>query len=115
MTTFVGGMRQPNLPNRDDRELQQLVLDELRDLLGVAGAPDFMHIRRYERAIPQYLLGHQRFLDLIDHAEREFPGLHFATNYRGGISVADCITQAAKIAAKIKNTALTRTPTLTRF
>lgn len=102
MTTFVGGMRQPELPNRDDRELRQLVLDELRDILGVSGAPDFMHIRRYQQAIPQYLLGHQRFLDLIDHAEREFPGLHFATNYRGGISVADCIKQAAEMATKIQ-------------
>jgi oxygen-dependent protoporphyrinogen oxidase len=103
MTTFVGGMRQPDLPNRDDRELQQLVLNELRDILGVSGAPDFIHIRRYEKAIPQYLLGHQRFLDLLNDAEREFPGLHFATNYRGGISVADCIKQAREMATKIHN------------
>ncbi len=113
MTTFVGGMRQPDLPNRDDRELRQLMLDELRDILGVSGAPDFVHIRRYQQAIPQYLLGHQRFLDLINNVEHEFPGLHFATNYRGGISVADCIKQAAEIATKIQKTALT--PTLTRF
>jgi oxygen-dependent protoporphyrinogen oxidase len=103
MTTFVGGMRQPDLPNRDDRELQQLVLDELRNIVGVSGVPDFMHIRRYQQAIPQYLLGHQRFLDLINETEREFPGLHFATNYRGGISVADCIKQAREIATKIHN------------
>jgi oxygen-dependent protoporphyrinogen oxidase len=103
MTTFVGGMRQPDLPNRDDRELRQLALDELRDILGVSCAPDFMHVRRYQQAIPQYLLGHQRFLDLINNAEREFPGLHFATNYRGGISVADCIKQAREMATKIHN------------
>jgi oxygen-dependent protoporphyrinogen oxidase len=103
MTTFVGGMRQPHLPNRDDRELQQLVLNELRDILGVSGAPDFIHIRRYQQAIPQYLRGHQRFLDLINDVEREFPGLHFATNYRGGISVADCIKQAREMATKIHN------------
>jgi oxygen-dependent protoporphyrinogen oxidase len=102
MTTFVGGMRQPDLPNRDDHELRQLVLDELRDILGVSGEPDFIHIRRYQQAIPQYLLGHQRFLDLINDTEREFPGLHFATNYRGGISVADCIKQAREMATKIQ-------------
>ncbi len=115
VTTFVGGMRQPDLPNRDDRELRQLVLDELRDILGVSGAPDFVHFRRYEKAIPQYLLGHQRFLDLINLVEREFPGLYFVTNYRGGISVADCIKQASEIATKIKETALSRTLTPTRF
>jgi oxygen-dependent protoporphyrinogen oxidase len=103
MTTFVGGMRQPDLVNRDDRELQQLVLDDLHDILGVSGEPEFIHIRRYEKAIPQYLCGHQRFLDLINHVEREFPGLHFATNYRGGISVADCIKQAAEMATRIHN------------
>jgi len=114
MTTFVGGMRQPALVNREDRDLQQLVLGELRNLLGVSSVSEFVHIRRYQQAIPQYMLGHQRFLDLINDAEREFPGLHFATNYRGGISVADCIKQAREIATKIQETVLTLTRTLTQ-
>ncbi|MGH7454281.1 MAG: protoporphyrinogen oxidase, partial [bacterium] len=103
MTTFAGGMRQPTLVSREDRDLRQLVLEDLRDLLGISAAPDFIHIRRYQQAIPQYMIGHQRFLDLMDEIEREFPGLHFATNYRGGISVADCIKQAREMATKIKN------------
>jgi oxygen-dependent protoporphyrinogen oxidase len=103
MTTFVGGMRQPALVNRDDKDLRRLALDDLRDLIGVSGAPDFIHIRRYQKAIPQYMLGHQRFFDLMNEAERDFAGLHFATNYRGGVSVADCIKQAREMATKIQN------------
>jgi oxygen-dependent protoporphyrinogen oxidase len=102
MTTFIGGMRQPALVNRDDRDLQRLVLDDLRNLLGVSDAPDFIYIRRYQRAIPQYMLGHQRFLDLMSETEQEFPGVHFAANYRGGVSVADCIKQAREMATAIR-------------
>jgi len=102
LTTFVGGMRQPALTGRDDKDLLQLVLDDLRDLIGAKGSPDFVHIRRYPKAIPQYMLGHQRFLDLMNEVERDFSGLHFATNYRGGISVGDCIKQAREMATKIR-------------
>jgi oxygen-dependent protoporphyrinogen oxidase len=103
MTTFVGGMRQPALVNLDDNDLRQLVLDDLRDLIGAKGSPDFFHIRRYQKAIPQYMLGHQRFVDLMKDAESDFPGLHLAANYRGGVSVADCIKQAREIATKIQS------------
>jgi oxygen-dependent protoporphyrinogen oxidase len=112
MTTFVGGMRQPALVNLDDKNLRQLVLYDLSDLIGTKGSPDFIHIRRYQRAIPQYLLGHQRFVDLMSEAERDFPGLHLATNYRGGVSVADCIKQAKEIAARIKSKSNARVETL---
>ncbi|RIK76183.1 protoporphyrinogen oxidase, partial [candidate division KSB1 bacterium] len=101
LTTFIGGARQPHLADLSDEKLIELTLKELRELIGAQGLPEFMHVRRYARAIPQYALGHQRYQQIIDHVENDFPGLHFAANYRDGVSVSDCIVRAHRIAETI--------------
>ncbi|MCK7493712.1 MAG: hypothetical protein MZW92_22050 [Comamonadaceae bacterium] len=37
----------------------------------------------------------------VDAAERDLPGLFFCANYRGGISVADCIKSAHALAERV--------------
>jgi hypothetical protein len=39
----------------------------------------------------------------LDQSERDWPGLFFCANYRGGVSISDCIsrgTETASIAAR---------------
>ena len=61
-------------------------------------APQRTWVNRWERAIPQYTLGHLGRMSVLERAERALPGLFFCANYRGGISVADCI-KASRAAA----------------
>jgi oxygen-dependent protoporphyrinogen oxidase len=91
LTTFVGGMRQPELAQLDETAIAALVQEELGSLLGVRAAAQRIWVNRWERAIPQYTVGHLGRVSAIDEAERALPGLFFCANYRGGISVADCI------------------------
>ena len=98
LTTFVGGMRQPEVLNCDDEALSNLVRSELADLLNLKGKPDIVKIKRWERAIPQYALGHQQRIDAIEQLEKNNPGLFLSGNYRGGISVGDCILQSEVVA-----------------
>jgi oxygen-dependent protoporphyrinogen oxidase len=58
-------------------------------------------VRRWPRALPQYELGHGRFVALTESIERELPGLHLAGSYRDGVSVPDRLEKAAAIAAAI--------------
>ncbi len=101
LTSFVGGMRQPELLERDDAELESLVQEDLERLLGVSDEPVFVHIRRWSRAIPQYTLGYGRNLDLCAAAEREAPGLFIGGNGRDGISLANCIGSGRRLAAAV--------------
>lgn len=91
MTTFVGGMRQPAEARLPDDALRGLVADELADLVG-ARSPLTQTVTRHERAIPQYTLGHAARMAQIERTETANPGLVLAANYRGGISVGDCVT-----------------------
>jgi oxygen-dependent protoporphyrinogen oxidase len=93
-TTFVGGMRNPDLPSRADDALADIVSGELAALVGATGDPRWIEITRWTHAIPQYNLGHRDRMRPIDDAERALPGLHFCASYRGGVSVGDCIKSA---------------------
>lgn len=101
VTSFVGGSRQPELALLPEAKLQSLVLGELHDLLGAPVKADFIYTRQWERAIPQYNLGHLERMSVLDQFENDHPGFYFCANYRGGISVGDCVKSADEVAKKI--------------
>ena len=101
LTTFVGGMRQPALAQLDESEIAELVQAEHASILGAAPRAEFVKVRRWPRAIPQYTLGHFARIAQIEEAERTIPGLFFCANYRGGVSIGDCIRSADGTAARV--------------
>ncbi len=101
INVMLGGARTPENARLDDHTLEASVMDELRRLLNIEGKPQFSHITRWEKAIPQLNLGYGTILTQIEQTERDFPAIHFAGNYRGGISVGDCITSGIQLAETI--------------
>jgi oxygen-dependent protoporphyrinogen oxidase len=101
LTSFIGGVRSPELALMDRQALMELTLEDLRRLLGVTGAPVFEHIAVYREAIPQYEVGYGRYKQILTDMEERSPGLFFAGQYRDGISVADCIVSGQKAATRI--------------
>ncbi|MEO8168882.1 MAG: protoporphyrinogen oxidase, partial [bacterium] len=101
LTTFVGGSRQPELSGLQDDEIVRMVTEELRSIMGVAGVPVFSKIIRWQKAIPQYNLGHDVILKEIEKCELENQGLFFCSNFRGGIAVGDCVMSGKKVAEKV--------------
>ena len=106
LTTFVGGSRQPEKANWSDERLVEIVQHDLRELMGIQGRPDEVFIRRWPRAIPQYQAGHQQRVDALAAFEEEVPGLHISGNFRGGISVGDCIEQASALSERVASRTL---------
>ena len=98
LTSFIGGLRNPALPAKLDTDLAEIVHGELRALVGARNAPLWADITRWTHAIPQYNLGHRERLHPVEDAERALPGLYFCANYRGGVSVGDCIKSAHAMA-----------------
>ena len=69
--------------------------------MGITAEPIFTSERFWEKAIPQYNLGyieHERF---FDDFEKRNPGIFISGNFRGGISVGDCIKNAELVTNKI--------------
>jgi oxygen-dependent protoporphyrinogen oxidase len=100
LTTFVGGSRNPELARSSPEEIAQTVGRELAALLGAA-TPQWREVAQWPRAIPQYTLGHSGRIAAIERAEAAVPGLFLRANYRGGVSVGDCIKSANAGAAAV--------------
>jgi len=103
LTTFIGGSRQPELTRKDDAELVAMTATELAALMGVKGRPAFHHVSRWDRAIPQYHIGHLARMEKAAAFEAAHPGMFLTGNYRGGIAVGDCIINSEKNAERIKH------------
>jgi oxygen-dependent protoporphyrinogen oxidase len=102
LVTFVGGVRSGNtLDARSDEELQSLVIEQLDDILGVDGNPDFVHIKRWKKAIPQYRVGYEDVTKACSEFETNNPGLYFCSNFYRGISMGDCVKNAFDTAKRI--------------
>lgn len=101
LTTFVGGMRQPELAGRSDEEITELVQAELRALLGTSNDAVYVHLQRWPRAIPQYNLGFEKLKRACQTVEAAAPGLFIGGNCRDGISLANCIDSGRRLAERV--------------
>jgi oxygen-dependent protoporphyrinogen oxidase len=102
LTAYVGGARRPELALLPRPELEHLVLNELRDLLGTRGEPVFSSVCYWRRGLPQPDLGHTRRLDALRALEGEWPGLFVTGNYISGVSTASCIDAALATADRVE-------------
>jgi protoporphyrinogen/coproporphyrinogen III oxidase len=101
LTNFVGGARNAELFEKSDKELFETVFEELKNILGLREKPAFMHIKRWRKAIPQYLLGYEKIENGIEAFERQNKGIYFCSNFYKGISVGDCVKNAFALAEEI--------------
>jgi oxygen-dependent protoporphyrinogen oxidase len=94
LRAFVGGALQQEQLAHSDAEIQQAIVHDLRQLLGLTGEPLAMRVTRHLEAMPQYHVGH---LDRVAHiASRmaQCPGLVLAGNAYYGVGIPDCIHSA---------------------
>ena len=98
---FVGGDRTPERAHLPEAELIARVEADLKDLLGLSGRAQHVQMSRWEQAIPQYTQEIKACHSQLDQIETHFPGIHFAGNYRDGISIAQAIESGRKVAERI--------------
>lgn len=99
-TLFIGGARDPEILSLDKELLFMKVRGEFENLMNITGEPIFSSYRFWSKAIPQYNIGYVEHENYIDQFENKFPGLILSGNYRGGISVGDCIKNSELVAEK---------------
>ena len=100
-TLFVGGSRNPDFVKENRNSLLLKVRKEFEVLMGITADPIFTAERFWEKAIPQYNLGYVEHERFFDDFEKRNPGLFISGNFRGGISVGDCIKNAELVCDKI--------------
>lgn len=98
---FVGGTHAPALASLSDSHLCTIAREELAELLGVVAPPTFSLVRRYERAMPQYHVGHLDRAQAVEARQAATPGLHVVGNALRGVGIPDTIRYAEAAAERI--------------
>jgi len=100
MRGFLGGGRDPRRLDADDDELTKLVVDELRQLMGISGAPLFTRIFRWTKQSPQYEVGHLQRVATIDRELASIPGLFVTGSGFRAIGIPDCVADGRQTAIR---------------
>jgi len=99
LRVFVGRAGQDIPWNEND--LLTLAREELNQTLGVTANPLVQRVFLWDKAMPQYNLGHPEILKRIDAALEKYPGLALAGNGYRGIGIPDCIHSGELAVEKI--------------
>jgi oxygen-dependent protoporphyrinogen oxidase len=99
---FVGRAGQ-DLPLYEN-DLLELAREELKLTLGITAEPLLQRVFLWDKAMPQYNLGHPDILQRIDNALEKHPGLALAGNGYRGIGIPDCIHSGELAVKKILTT-----------
>ncbi|HKG54522.1 MAG TPA: protoporphyrinogen oxidase, partial [Anaerolineales bacterium] len=99
LRVFVGRAGQDIPWNEND--LLALAKEELNLTLGITVDPLLQRVFLWDKAMPQYNLGHPEILKRIDAALEKYPGLALAGNGYRGIGIPDCIHSGELAVEKI--------------
>jgi len=102
ITSFIGGATDPEITQQHEENIAAIVAEENARILGITGPPAETAVWRYERALPQYNLGHGHIVETIRGAERNSPGLFFAGNYLEGPAVGKCVENGFQTAEAVR-------------
>ncbi len=101
LRAMVGGAKNPSVESMDDNKLTTMVFDELNSILGLKSDPEMTRVYRWNKAIPQYLIGHTGILEAADTLLKKYPGLYITGNAYRGIGINDCVESGYKLAENI--------------
>ncbi|MFB6196565.1 MAG: protoporphyrinogen oxidase [Haloplanus sp.] len=91
-TCFLGGMGNPGLVDRSDRELGRLAREEFETVMGADA--DVLNVTRHPRGMPAYD-GSWTAMEAVDLPA----GITLATNYAGRMGVPARVREAKRLAA----------------
>ena len=101
LRALCGGWNRADVLTWDDDRLLAAVRAELSVTMRIYAPPRFHQVVRWERAIPQYHVGHLGRVERIEERTRAHPGLFLGGNSFRGVALNDCVEQAEALAASL--------------
>ncbi|TWU16717.1 protoporphyrinogen oxidase [Allorhodopirellula heiligendammensis] len=104
---FAGGALHPQVLEQSDEAIVEIVANELGDIIGLDVSKSvhdfaaFIKVIRWNKAMPQYEVGHLRKAAAIDSAISQLPNIELVTNAYGGVGIAPVIAAAERGAQRV--------------
>lgn len=107
---FFGRYGLEAILEEDDDTLVAILLNEMKDVLGLDVTPTVSRVYRWERGMPQYNLGHRERIARIEEAIALLPGVEIAGNYLHGVGIPDSIVSGFSAAERLVASARANQP-----
>jgi oxygen-dependent protoporphyrinogen oxidase len=103
LRAFLGGSKNSAILDKSDEDLANLVIKDLRTLLGYSAAarPQSVRVCRWPQSMPQFQVGHRELLSKIDLALTQYDGLGLAGASYRGVGLPECVNSGELCAEKI--------------
>jgi oxygen-dependent protoporphyrinogen oxidase len=101
LTCFLGGTFEPDIIDWSDDKVWEVVCGEIQSVFRTPETPEPVALFRYTHAIPQYNIGHKRWVAAVKEELNRTPGLFVTANYMEGVSVPACIEQGERTARTV--------------
>jgi oxygen-dependent protoporphyrinogen oxidase len=100
---MVGRSSDGRFTGMDDDTLVRRVHEELVAAMGVDAEPIDARVQRWDRGMPQYVVGHRERIDAVTASVASVPGLYLVGAAYRGVGIASCIVDAERAAQEISH------------
>lgn len=111
---FLGGAQRRLPAGGSDDDLREIAVRELAEVMGIDAPPLLWRVDRFDRAMPQYHVGHLDRVAEIESLTARIPGLFLAGAAYGGVGIPDCVRSGERAAAAAWRFTTERAPHLSR-
>lgn len=104
LLNFIGGTLDPALAKLSESEIIQAVHQDLKKTIlrpDTKAEPKAIAVHVWDKAIPQYEIGHLERLATVETELQKSQGLYISANFIGGVALGDCIKRGLQEADKI--------------
>lgn len=102
LTSFIGGATDPQAVALSAEEISAIVHREISQVLAIRNQPTFSNVEIYQRALPQYNLGHTTRIANLERESSALLNIKLVGNYLRGPAIGACIEQALAVADEIR-------------
>ena len=103
LRAMCGGWHRAEVAGWDEPRLVRAVREDLRQAMGIQAEPVLHHVISWDRAIPQYVVGHLERVARIEERAARHAGLFLGGNAYHGVALNDCTEQGERLAGAVHN------------
>jgi oxygen-dependent protoporphyrinogen oxidase len=103
LTSFIGGATDPQVVELRTEDIISMVHREIAPILSIHSQPTFSNLEIYQRALPQYNIGHTARIENLERESSSLLNLKLVGNYLRGPATGACVEQAVAVVDEIRS------------
>ncbi|PMP72792.1 MAG: protoporphyrinogen oxidase [Calditerrivibrio nitroreducens] len=101
--TIMGGDKNRWIIEKSDDELIRMAFDDIKETLKIKKEPYKIKYFRWEKAIPQYYIGHYKIVEKVEEFCKKFDDIFIGGNILYGVGINDCTKTSFMNVDRFKN------------